>query len=527
MAAVVIVSPLVRRGGPEENLRRSAQIGGVGRLLDDLSWRRRMRRRPRWHRSSAALEPRAQVVMPTMLVSEAENGLSTSDARRSGNARKKRIAGLATCVALLVVSCSFTSGPTITAPSETSIGPIGSSQPGMTTATASAQRPSALKPIDPAAFQAVVDAAAKELLVPGAVVLLRTPQGNLKALVGTTKLGAQTLPDANTHFRIASNTKTMTAALIVLLAQDGKLRFSDPVSTYVPDVPNGENITIAELLKMRSGLYNYTSAPELAAVLDADPAKVWTPNEVLAIAFRHAPDFPPDTSYEYDNTNYALLGLIAEKAGGRPLGQQLQGRLFGPLGLQQTFLPVADDTAIPAPYSHGYMYGGSSYAMVDKQYPADVQAAARAGTLQPIDYTNQNPSYATAAGGAISTADNMATWIQAIVSGKVFNADYQQQWLHSLQPEDPNRPDWQQYGYGISYQRFGPNAAMYYHGGEMPGFNSFMGYDPDNDVTLVIWTNLTLSPDGKTTAIALLPTVLDEIYAGLSLAPTPAPTTTR
>ena len=119
--------------------------------------------------------------------------------------------------------------------------------------------------------------------------------------------------------------------------------------------------------------------------------------------------------------------------------QQFQDRLFGPLGLQQTSLPAADDTSIPAPYSHGYMYGGSSYAMVDEPYPADVQAAARAGTLQPIDYTNQNPSYATAAGGAISTADNMATWIRALVSGKVFNADYQQQWLHSLQPEDPDQ----------------------------------------------------------------------------------------
>jgi D-alanyl-D-alanine carboxypeptidase len=173
------------------------------------------------------------------------------------------------------------------------------------------------------------------------------------------------------------------------------------------------------------------------------------------------------------------------------------------------------------------MYGESSYAMVDKQYPADMQAAARNGTLQPIDYTNQNSSYATAAGGAISTADNLATWMRALVSGKVLNADYQQQWLKSLQPEDPNTPDGQQYGYGISYQRYGPNASMYYHGGELPGFNSFMGYDPDNDVALVIWTNLTLSPEGKTTANALVPTVLDEIYSGLSLAPTPTPTTTR
>ena len=226
--------------------------------------------------------------------------------RRSGQACLARIVGLATCVALVMVGCSSTPGPTTT---------VGS---GTTTATGSAPTPSALKPIDPAAFQTVVDAAAKKLLVPGAMVLLRTPQGNFDAMVGTTKLGAQTPPDANTHFRIASNTKTMTSALIVLLAQDSKLKFSDPVSTYVPDVPNGENITIAELLKMRSGLYNYTFAPEFAATLDTDPTKAWTPQEVLTIAFRHPPESPPDTSYDYNNTNYALLGLIAEKAGVTP-----------------------------------------------------------------------------------------------------------------------------------------------------------------------------------------------------------------
>ena len=197
------------------------------------------------------------------------------------------------------------------------------------------------------------------------------------------------------------------------------------------------------------------------------------------------------------------------------------------MGLQQTSLPAVGDTLIPAPYSHGYMYGGSAYAMVDDPYPADIKAAAKAGTLQPIDYTNHNPSYAHAAGGVISTADDIASWIRALVSGKVFNDDLQRQWLESVQAEDPQNPDGQSYGYGISYQRFGPTAAMYYHGGEMPGFNSFMGYDPDNDVSLVIWTNLTISPDDKTTAQALLPTMLDEIYTGLDLAPPPTPTTTR
>jgi CubicO group peptidase (beta-lactamase class C family) len=426
-----------------------------------------------------------------------------------------RIAGLVACIVALIAGCSSTTESS-TASSAT------------TTATSAApSKNSALKTIDPKAFQAVVDAAAKQLMVPGAMVLLRTPQGNFSATYGTTELGAQTPPAPNTHFRIASNTKTMTAALIVLLAQDGKLKFSDPVSNYVPGVPNGENITVAELLKMRSGLYGYSADPALSAVMDSDPGKAWTPQEVLDIAFRHPPQFAPDTSYEYSNTNYALLGLIAEKVGGQPLRQQLAERLFGPVGLTQTSLPAADDTSIPAPYSHGYMYGGSYYALADDPYPAEMQAAARAGTLKPIDYTNQNSSYATAAGGAISTADDLATWMKALVSGTVFNADYHQQWLTSLQAEDPDAPDGQKYGYGISYQRFGPNAAMFYHGGELPGFNSFMGYDPDNDVALVIWTNLTLSPDGKTTAQAMLATILDEIYAGLSLASPPAPTTTR
>jgi D-alanyl-D-alanine carboxypeptidase len=261
--------------------------------------------------------------------------------------------------------------------------------------------------------------------------------------------------------------------------------------------------------------------------MDADPGKAWTPQEVLDFAFRHPPRFAPDASYDYSNTNYALLGLVAEKAGGRPLAQQLQERLFGPLGLEQTSLPRTDDTSMPVPYSHGYMYGGSVYALADDPYPAGMQAEAQAGTLKPIDYTNQNSSYATAAGGAISTADDLAAWMKTLVLGKVFNTDYHHQWLESVQAEDPAAPDGQKYGYGISYQRFGPNAAMFYHGGELPGFNSFMGYDPDNDVTLVIWTNLTLSPDGRTTAQAMLPIVLDEIYAGLSLATPPTPTTTR
>jgi D-alanyl-D-alanine carboxypeptidase len=417
------------------------------------------------------------------------------------------------CVALsMVVACSANSTPEAT----------GSGQAVSTTPSG----PSALKTIDPAALQATVDATTKELLIPGAVVQLRTPQGDFTTVSGTTLRGAESPPDADTYFRIGSNTKTMTAAVIVLLAQEGKLRFSDPVSKYVPNVPSGDSITIAELLTMRSGLYNYTDAPELSTTLDADPTKVWTPQEVLDIAFRRPLQFPPGTEFTYCNTNYALLGLVAEKLDGKPLARSFQDRLFGPLGLQQIMLPAADSNSIPDPYSHGYMYGGSAFALVDIPYPPEMQDAARAGTLEPTDYTNQNPSYATAAGGAVATADDLASWTRALVEGRVFNADYQRQWLDSVRPTDPATPNGQEYGYGISRQRFGPNASMYFHGGELPGFNSFTGYDPDNQVTLTIWTNLTVSLDGAHTANVLLLKVLDQVYAGLSLASPAAPVPT-
>jgi D-alanyl-D-alanine carboxypeptidase len=368
-----------------------------------------------------------------------------------------------------------------------------------------------LKPIDRAALQNAVGMIAKELMVPGAMVLLRTPQGEFIVSYGKTELGGSIPPRAGTHFRIASNTKTMTSAVIMLLAAEGKIRLDDPVSKYVPGVPNGGNITIAELLKMRSGLYNYTYAPQLAASLDHHPTKAWTPAQLLAIAFKHPPLFPPGQAYDYCNTNYALLGLIAEKIEHKPLASVFQTRLFGPLGMRQTLLPASISTTLPEPYAHGYLYGGSSYALADMTYPAQFRAAAKAGALKPNDDTNQNSSYAAAAGGVISTADDLATWIRALVGGKVLDADSQRRWFESLEPEDPGKPDGQKYGYGITQISFGSNK-LYFHGGEMSGYNSFIGYDPTNDVTLIIWTSLTISLDGRPTANTIMLKVLDQIY---------------
>jgi D-alanyl-D-alanine carboxypeptidase len=442
--------------------------------------------------------------------------------RRSRSRRRRghlKVASFLLGAALLVAGFSMGSTPSMRAAS-TPTKPPGASPtppPGSTAGS------SALKPINQAALQTMVDTTAQGLLVPGAVVLLRTPQGEFTVTYGTTLLRTTSPPRADTHFRIASNTKTMTAAVIVQLAQEGKLRLGDPVSKYVPGAPNGHNITIAELLEMRSGLYNYTDAPEVSASLDHDPSKVWTQDELLAIAFARPPNFLPGIAYEYCNTNYALLGLIAERVDGKPLARAMQDRLFGPLGMQHTALPASTVNTIPEPYSHGYLYGSSSVALVGTPpYPPAVQAAARAGTLLPNDYTGLNHSFVAAAGGVISTANDLATWIQALVAGRVLNATYQHRWLDSLRPVDPSKPDGQQYGYGITQLRWGPNT-IYFHGGETPGYNSFIGYDLTNHVTLVVWTNLTVSPDEKLPANALMLKVLDQIYVVSPPAPPSSP----
>ena len=101
-------------------------------------------------------------------------------------------------------------------------------------------------------------------------------------------------------------------------------------------------------------------------------------------------------------------------------------------------------------------YGSTSYALADAPYPDDLQAAARARTLKPSDDTWPNPSAYFAAGGVISTADDLATWMRALVGGKIFNADFQRQWLASPEAPEPGKPAMQKYGYGGGK----PNAEL-------------------------------------------------------------------
>jgi D-alanyl-D-alanine carboxypeptidase len=229
-------------------------------------------------------------------------------------------------------------------------------------------------------------------------------------------------------------------------------------------------------------------------VMDGNPAKAWEPEELVAIGLAEPVYFPPGEGFYYSNTNTVLAGLIAEQLTGQPLSTLFEERLFQPFGLTQISLPAIEDGSIPDPHPNGYWYGTNVSTIATGVLSADDQAAALAGDLLPNDATNLNPSWGWAAGAGISTADELADYVEHLVAGDYLSPELQAVRLGSLRPptDAPGAAE-----YGLALAKFGP---MIGHDGSLPGFQSFMGHDPESGNTLIVFTNLQDSPAGLMTA---------------------------
>ncbi|WP_327101473.1 beta-lactamase family protein [Nocardia vinacea] len=383
-----------------------------------------------------------------------------------------------------------------------------------TTGTSTQSTTSGAEPAYAAAIRPVITTLMKDNAIPGAVVVVKSPkQGDWAAAFGTRAIDTSEPIKVDDYFRVGSNTKTMTSTAILQLAQDGKLSLDDPIDKYWPGVPNGDRITIAQLNEMRSGLYSYTFDPQFNAALDNEPQKVWTPEELLAIAFAHPVNFQPGEKFEYSNTNFILLGLVIEKLTKMTAAESFQKRIFEPLSLEHTSLPAPTDSSIPDPHPQGYAFGTNVSTIDTYALPPAEQAEAFAGTLKPSNQTNTNVSWAWTAGGAISTAADMATYVKALVGGGLLDAKMQKTRLDSIQPIDPANPD--QAGYGLGIVRFGTHLIG--HDGQLPGFMTFMGHDPASDLTIVVATNLATVPSGEGSALVLVKGMLPTFYGADAL----------
>jgi D-alanyl-D-alanine carboxypeptidase len=363
---------------------------------------------------------------------------------------------------------------------------------------------------EPAYVDKASDAVRKvmqENVIPGAVVLISAPdQGEWTGTFGTRTWGTEEPMQAGDHFRIGSNTKTLTSTVILQLAQEGKLSLDDPIDTYIPGVPNGDKITIRNLSEMRSGLFSYSFDTTVNNTLDQQPQKIWTPQELIDIAFSHPVNSGPGEEFNYSNTNIILLGMVIEKLTGTTASQAFQERIFTPLGLQDTSLPLPPDSAIPNPHPQGYSFGSNTSTIDTYALSAEDEKRALAGTLLPNNETMANPSWAWTAGGAISTVADMKTYVEALVDGGLLDAQMQKTRMDSIQAMDPAMPT---SGYGLGIAKF---DTLYGHDGQIPGFMTFMGHDPDTGLTIVIGTNLATVPGGEGSALAILKGLIPIFY---------------
>ncbi|MYW00256.1 serine hydrolase domain-containing protein [Streptomyces sp. SID3343] len=328
-------------------------------------------------------------------------------------------------------------------------------------------RPDGLDPALAARLDETIERTRREAGVPGVTVGLWLPgRGTYvrSSGVADTATGAPMKPDLD--MRIGSETKTFTVTAVLELVDDGLLGLDDPISAYIDGVPDGDRITIRQLAEMRSGLFSYTADPGFVDTLQADPTRSFTPQELLAYAFRHRNEFPPAAQFQYSNTNTVLLGLVVEKLGGMPLAEFVHRRVTGPAHLHNTLFPQGAE--FPSPHAHGYT----------NQTPTGAVA----------DATDWNPSWGWAAGAMISDLHDLRRWAKVVATGALLSPATQAQ-RENFVP----MPGYDGAGYGLGLFR---THGWVGHNGSLPGYESVTMYLPESDATMVILLNTDILHDG-------------------------------
>ena len=256
------------------------------------------------------------------------------------------------------------------------------------------------------------------------------------------------------HMRIGSVTKTFVTTAILQLVDQGQVNLDDPISKYVPGVPNGDAVTLRQLAGMRSGLFDYSDVTQAAM---PDPKRQHTPQDLLGIIVQHPPEFPADI--DYNNTNTVLLGLVVEKVSGQPLNCYIEEHIARPGESQPHSLPNRCFSAVAA---RPRLYEDADGKIVDG--------------------TDWNPSWGWAAGQMVSTVDDLHIWARDLATGKLLTPAAHCE-REKFQPA-PSEGDGALYGLGVEYQ-FGWIG----HNGNITGYQTYAYYLPSEKTTMVVMVN--------------------------------------
>ncbi|MGH4033138.1 serine hydrolase domain-containing protein [Actinomycetota bacterium Odt1-20B] len=303
---------------------------------------------------------------------------------------------------------------------------------------------------------------------------------------GVGNLRTGTPRGADDRFRMGSITKTFVATVLLQMEAEGRLDLDDTVEHWLPGLVrgngnDGRRITVRQLLNHTSGLFNYTSDPEFAHdnLLEGFPAHRYdthTPRELIRVALSHKPDFTPGTKHSYSNTGYILAGLIIEKVSGNSYRHEIRERVINPLGLRTTRLPGADPF-LPKPSSRAYS-----------------KLSRDPAATRIHDVTENDASWAWAAGEGISTTGDLNRFFSALMGGKLLP----EKQLAEMQTtvSTPGDPLYSGYGLGLYSVRTSCHAKLWSHSGGTPGSETETVTTPDGRHTLTYNRNGDWSPRG-------------------------------
>jgi D-alanyl-D-alanine carboxypeptidase len=276
-------------------------------------------------------------------------------------------------------------------------------------------------------------------------------------------------------FEIGSCTKTFVAALILQLRDEGKLSLSDSIHKYLSSFPNVDStITIEQLLDHSSGLYDYLNDdPSQRLLVDAyfnDPTKVWAPKEILD-SFVGPENFKPGKGYRYSNTDFLLLGLIADSVTHSSATGEIHKLFLSKLGLTHTLCSWED--SIPTNFPHNYSaYNPATQSSVD---------------YYSIDKTAQLTEVNTA-GGMVSIPAELAQWSEALYTGQILSSTSTKQMLNPGSFHQLTDGFYYNLGTMLEGQAY-DGQLIYGHFGSMVGFVTGMATIPHDSITVVVYVN--------------------------------------
>jgi D-alanyl-D-alanine carboxypeptidase len=356
---------------------------------------------------------------------------------------------------------------------------------------------------------------------PGIAVLTQSAGGRIQsAAAGYSDLENHTPMRVEDAFQIASINKTFTAVAVLRLVDDHKLSLSatlkECLGEAVAQIPNAERITVSQLLDHSSAIYATNNDMDyLTTVIGpkADPARVWTPPELIALAAknRNKPSGEPGQGHYYSDTNYILLGMIVERVSGRSFKAHLTQTLLVPLGMNSTYFYssfVGKDAHPPEPTVQGYLLATDELRSVInvnamfKPVPGDKRSGGQ------LLNTTLAAERIDAAAGLVTTLPDLLKYASALFRGKLLSPK-SQTFLMSVAEGMNAEPVGKKRVWAMQaiHERYG--VLVYKEGDGPGGVNTLMAYNPSTDEIFLGFTNIF----GYFNEVDFL---MDEVIGGLS-----------